>query len=218
MAATVYRLKDKTRVPGASTISKMIEESGGLLHWAWQLGLDGKDLNESREGAASPGSLAHAMVQAVFHRTDPQRVLDGQPEEFAKPAALAFTAFSEWFGQTKLEPTASEVSLVSERHRFGGTLDAILTDPTDGVMVLADWKTGSIYPAHLLQVAGYRELWNEHHEASPIERVILVRFSKEDGGFSHRQIPPDTVAYAFEAFLHAKALYEARSFLKKRVG
>lgn len=63
MPTQVYRLKDGTRVPSVTTIISRFKESGGLVHWAWQLGIDGKDYRKVRDEAADAGTLAHALLE-----------------------------------------------------------------------------------------------------------------------------------------------------------
>jgi hypothetical protein len=59
-----YYLKDgKTRVPGVTTIIGKFKESGGLVHWAWDLGMQGIDYRKARDDAANVGTIAHGMVE-----------------------------------------------------------------------------------------------------------------------------------------------------------
>ena len=51
-----YPLKDGTDVPGASTIAKIGEDSSGLIHWAWKLGMEGQDYRKVRDKAADIGT------------------------------------------------------------------------------------------------------------------------------------------------------------------
>ena len=138
MLAHIYRLKDNTRVPGVTTIIGRFKESGGLIHWAWQLGIDGKDYREVRDTAAEAGTCAHTMVEAHIRK----REFDPAPysEEVLAKAKVSFGAFLEWADQTQLKPVESELSLVSEKYRYGGTLDAMLVK---GKLSLGDWKTSN---------------------------------------------------------------------------
>ena len=61
---TAYRLEDGTRVPGVTTITNKFKDSGGLIHWAWQCGIDGVDYRAKRDEAGDVGHLAHAAVDA----------------------------------------------------------------------------------------------------------------------------------------------------------
>lgn len=171
-----YRL-DGERVPGVTTIISRFKPSGGLIHWAWQQGKDGKDYRETRDAAADAGTLAHNMVEADIYGT----AFDTSsyaPELVAK-AEGAFKAYQEWRQQTHLEVAEAEISLVSRRHRFGGTLDALFVR---GHLALGDWKTSNaVYADYLIQLAAYQILWEEQYPDRPIQGGFhLLRFTKPE--------------------------------------
>jgi hypothetical protein len=205
-----YYLEDGTRVPSVTTIIGRFKESGGLIHWAWALGKDGKDYREVRDKAADAGTMAHDAVEAWVHGTPFQ--FDGDPEVCAK-AEKAFGAFLDWAGQTNLRVTHTEIPLVSERHKFGGRFDAILVQ-NDRAM--GDWKSSNnCYPEYLIQVAAYGKLWEETHPDEPITGGYhLLRFDKDYGDFHHHWW--SELERAWEAFLHLRALYDIDKELKKR--
>lgn len=198
------------RVPSVTTIISRFKESGGLVHWAWQLGRDGLDYRTEREKAADAGTAAHAMVEADIRGDffDPTPYAD----DVLEPARMAFGAYKEWCDQTRLKPVATEVPLVSERHQFGGCLDAMLVN---GKLALGDWKTSNaVYADYLIQLAAYAMLWEEAHPDQPIEGGFhLLRFSK-GGDFSHHFYPK--LDEAKRAFLLMRELYDISAALKKR--
>jgi hypothetical protein len=128
-------------------------------------------------------------------------------------AQRGYQAFLEWTRQTRLKIEESEVSLVSERHRFGGTFDATLLGDR---RVMADYKTASsVYPEHLLQIAAYAKLWEEHHPDRPIDGgFCILRFGRETGDFAVNWY--GNLDEAWEAFLHCRALYDLKQALAKR--
>lgn len=205
-----YRLADGSKVPSVTTILGRFKESGGLIHWAWNLGIEGKDYREVRDRAADAGTLAHHAVEHWIH---------GQPfafegeEDVCKKAKTAFGAFLEWADQTQLKVTHTEIPLVSEKHKFGGTFDAILVR---GKRAMGDWKSSNaVYGEYLVQVAAYGALWEENHPDQPIEGGFhLLRFDKEYGDFHHHWW--GELGRAWQAFLHLRELYEIDKELKKR--
>lgn len=205
-----YFLADGTRVPSVTTVLSRFKESGGLMHWAWTLGKDGKDYREERQRAADAGTLAHAAVEAWIHGQPIS--FDGDPETCTK-AQKAFDAFVAWATQSNLRVTHTEVSLVSEKYRFGGTLDAIVLG---NHRAMADWKSSNrIYPDYLIQIAAYGKLWEENHPDEPIDGGFhLLRFDKEFGDFHHHFWAE--LDRAWDAFLHLRALYEIEKELRKR--
>jgi hypothetical protein len=172
-----YPLKDGTDVPGASTIAKIGEDSSGLIHWAWKLGMDGQDYRKVRDKAADIGTVAHFMIECFLHNHEPD-LSEFSPADVEK-ATIAYNNFRRWWdseGFTVIEP---EVQLVSEEFLFGGTIDAPARD-RDGKIVLLDWKTSkAIVPAHKIQLAGYEQLWNENRPDMKVQRRGIVRIGKE---------------------------------------
>lgn len=207
-----YYLKDgKTKVPSVTTILGRFKESGGLIHWAWKLGMEGKDYREERDSAASAGTMAHEAVEAWIRGNQP--VFEGE-SSVCDRAKKSFEAFLEWAGQTQLRITHSEIPLVSEKHKFGGTFDALLMGAK---RVMGDFKTSnSLYPEYLCQIAAYGILWEENFPDQPIDGgFILLRFDKEYGDFTHRWW--GELDAAKDAFLHLRALYEIEKQLKQRI-
>lgn len=206
-----YFLADGTRIPSVTTIISKFKESGGLIHWAWQLGTEGKDYREVRDKAADAGTMAHDLVEKWIKKEP--LVIEGDPLVVDK-ANNAFQIFLEWANQSKLEVTDTEVRLVSEKHRFGGTLDAMLVN---GKRSLGDWKTSNkVYSEYLYQIAAYGILWEENFPDKPIEGGYhLMRFAKEHPDFAHYYW--GELERAKEGFLYMRKLYDIKSELERRV-
>ena len=181
-----YRI-DGERVPGVTTIINRFKPSGGLIHWAWQQGKDGKDYRETRDAAADAGTIAHDMVEADIYGAPFDRTKH-HPELIEK-AEGAFKAYQEWKQQTQLSIAEAELSLLSKAYRFGGTIDALFIR---GALALGDWKTSAaIYADYLIQLGAYALLWEENYPDRPITGGFhLLRFSKQENmddpvAFSH---------------------------------
>lgn len=208
----IYKDAKGTRVPSVTTILSRFKESGGLLYWANQAGLDGKTLDEARAPAATAGTMAHDLVEAHIHgRQLPE--LSGDPETIAK-ARSAYCTYLKWADMYKLTIRHTEVSLVSNAHGFGGRLDAIGMNG-DG-LVLLDWKTSNaVYADYLLQLAGYKLLWEENYPEHRLTGFHLCRFAKEEGDFSHHYFP--NLDKEAETFLVMRSLYDLVKDVEKRV-
>jgi hypothetical protein len=207
-----YPLKDGTDVPGASTIAKLGEDTNGLIHWAWALGMEGQDYRKVRDKAADIGTVCHFMIECFLHSHEPD--LSEFSAADIEKANIAFANFRRWWdkeGFTIIEP---EVQLVSEKYLFGGTIDAPSRD-RDGKVVLLDWKTSkSINNAHRVQLAGYEQLWNENRPDMPIERRAIVRIGKESPDDFEVSEPSNIGAY-WEVFKAKLFLHYANLRLKK---
>ena len=213
MAHPVYRNKNGDKLPSVTTVLSRFKESGGLIHWAWQLGMEGKDYRKVRDEAADAGTMAHLMVEADIRGKEfPDKAK--YDKELWDKAFNAYGAYLEWKNQTQLRSENSEVSLVCECHQTGGTLDTILVQNKRS---MGDWKSSNaIYLEYLIQLAAYRHLWEVNNPDKPIEGGFhLLRFSKENCDFTHHYWA--NLDEAWDAFVHMRALYEITKQLKKRI-
>lgn len=208
-----YRTKDGKEVPSVTTILDRFKASGGLIHWAWQQGKDGLDYRDTRDAAGAAGTLAHAMVEAYIRKKETVAVPEADDEIEAR-AVRAFENFRKWATQSSLKPVATEVRVVSEALRVGGTLDAMLVD---GELALGDWKSSDgVYPEYLLQLAAYGLLWEETHPDRPITGGYhLIRFSKTNADFAHYHF--GELQDAAEAFTLMRRLWDLDKTLKNRL-
>ena len=210
MPAIIYKTADGKRVPSVTTINKIGDDPGGLIHWAWNLGTEGKDYREARDESAEAGTLGHALVDAAIHNTEID--LSRFTDEIKEQGLRAFGAYIEWRKQTKLKFVAGETPLVSKKYNFGGCLDAVALQ--HGRYVLADWKSGALYPSYRCQLAAYAKLWEEHEPDKPISGFHLCRFNRTSGDFVHAfysDLSPD-----WEIFKLKLTLYNAIKDQKKR--
>src|SRR5262245_50963282 len=153
MSARIYRDKVGKRLPSVTTILSRFKDAGALIHWAWTEGVEGRDYRESRSRAAAAGTIAHGMVEARLRALPwvPQLPID---QELIAKARAGFDAYLAWERMTRIEYRHCEVALVSTKHEFGGTLDAI--GEFEGNLVLIDWKTSNaVYSDYLIQLAAY---------------------------------------------------------------
>lgn len=181
------------------------------MHWAHKLGLEGKDYRKERDNAANIGTMVHEAAEA--HIRGLAFEWTGEPN-MVERGLRAFRAFTEWAGQTNLRITESEVPLVSEVHRYAGTLDAMLIG---GKLALGDWKTSnSIYADYLYQVAAYGILWEENFPERPIEGGYhILRFDKNHGDFGHFHY--SDLEHEKKVFLKMRELYDMVKVTEGRV-
>lgn len=173
--------------------------------------------------AATAGTYAHGLVEQWIHGSEGERsnlermtprIFSSRKKcdiEIATKALRSFSAFIKWIRQSKFELSVTEDSLVSERYKFGGTLDC--TGWLGDKLILLDWKTSKrIYVDYLLQVAAYTILWNENYD-TPIDEAHVILFHKVTGDFQHFQFQ-DLKEPRF-AFLRLVEVYRIVSRLEK---
>ena len=210
-AHTRYQLEDGTRVPGVTTILGVIAKPA-LISWANRMGLDGINTAKHVDELADIGTLAHAMI--AHHLGGPAPDLDDYSKNQISRAENSVLSFHEWAKGKDLATYDSEVQLVSEDLRYGGTADwhGII----DGIPTLLDLKTGkAIYDEHLYQVAAYWNLILENKLGTIDEIRILQVGRSEDEGFSERITPAASIPKYFAVFTAALHLYETIKAAKK---
>lgn len=208
-----YRTKDGERVPSTTTVTGRFKDSAGLLRWANAEGLAGRKLYED-QSALDVGSIVHRMVEARIHG-GPESY-GSVPDEYLDRVHSSFSAFTAWFDAYEFEIVATEIPLVSEEWKFGGTIDSVLRDK-QGRLCIGDWKTSNaVYADYLLQLAAYGWLWNEHapKDAQISGGFHLVRFSKEHGDMEHRHFPE--LDDAWTMFTLLRQSYELDKIIKRR--
>ena len=202
---------DGKRIPGTTTIISRFKESGGLIHWAWDLGMQGIDYRDVRDTAASIGTTAHDMVECyILKKEFDESKYDPAHIEKAK---VSFASFLEWANASNLQTAETETQLISKEFRYGGTPDVFFVK---GKRSLGDWKTSNaVYGDYLCQLAAYKHLWEENYPDQPIDGgAHLIRFDKDYGDFHHHYYTD--LDDAWEAFKHMRALYDLDKILKKR--
>ena len=205
MPTQPYKTTAGERVPGVTTVlgAQLAWNKGAVMYWAWEQGRDGKDFRQTKDDAADLGTRVHALIE--------QEMRGKRPPEIPKDCESSLLAFYEWRDAFKLESTGSEVALVSDLHRFGGTLD--YPGLVQGRRVILDLKTSKeTYPDHRMQLSAYGMLWNEHHPDDPVTGYHLLRVGKGDGSFHHHYWP--SLAKEWEAFLLLRKLHD----LQKEIG
>lgn len=184
------------------------------MFWAHQQGAEGKDFRETADAAASAGTLAHKMAEHdIKGLSFPYDSFTNVSDEIEEKARNAFSGYSAWKRMTRLRLVESEVSLVSEIDKYGGTLDA--TAEIDGHLDLIDFKTsGGTYEDHLIQVAAYTNLWNENRQDF-IHGIHILRFPKDGGSFHHSYFTAEKLIPAMRTFRLLRELYNLKKVLKK---
>lgn len=214
MPRIIYKDTSGKRLPSVTTILSNVGWSkDGLIRWAHKMGTEGVDLDEARKKAADVGSTVHLMIKADLRG----EALDisGLPDDMQDKARTAFEAWEEWKQRNPLQVLSSEGSLTSDALGFGGTHDLVYRSAHTEKTTLLDFKAANgIYPDHLLQIAAYGELWDEHNPANPIERYELIRLGKEEGDFHDHHWRAESLQPARDGFRAALELHNAHKSLR----
>lgn len=210
-----YYLKDRTRVPGGSTIAKLCgadESQRFLIRWANRLGLDGYDSEKYVDKLADVGTLTHARALQFFVGKNIHEFDDLFSKWIIEQSDACYRKFSEWCAGKEFDPIIVEQPFVSEGNRFGGTPDFLgnikgIEGLPGSPIFLLDWKTSKYcYRSHLYQVAGYAKLLAEHGHPADFGGVLRMGRNPAEGfQFVSRSVKDLEVQW--QIFYHGLQMY-----------
>lgn len=229
-AAHVYTWSDGRAIcsplPSVTTILKVIDKSGPLVGWAKretaacavrnldmlvamrETGGDSaatdwlkKIPDYQRDTAADVGTRVHRLVEQLARGAEPEITAEEAPY---------VDAYRRFLVAYKPRFLAVEEMVVSLRHQYGGTLDAVCA--IGGETWLVDVKTGmGVYAETGLQLAGYASADFIGRPGTPrrfrlprATRFGVIHLRPEGARLVEYHVDAGTVA----AFLEARRLYE----------
>lgn len=215
-AHTRYRLKPTEQfkkgeiVPGVTTIidSQLGWNKRVLMAWARREALKGNDPDKIAQEAADSGTCTHYHVEC--HIKGEKLDLTDFTQDQIDKAETGYLAFLEWEKNNKLEYIKLEYPVVSEKYRYGGTVDMVAKK--NGSLWMIDLKTSkAIYPGHKIQLAAYVHAYNEQEDI-PVNEYHILQLNKVDGSFQHHPVSQKQLDDGWKVFAHCRKLYD----LKKR--
>lgn len=150
-----------------------------LLNWNLKLMKEGIDPREELKTAGRIGTLAHIMIEE-FIKGGSVILDDYSPKEIshAKEAYYNFLTFKKDYNPEILE---TELKMVSEQYKFGGTCDAVakVKIGKNKKLMILDWKSSnSIHSEHKIQIAAYAKMYEEN-SGERIKGALIVRLDKD---------------------------------------
>jgi len=204
-----YKLADGTIVPGVTTILGVLAKPA-LIGWANRLGLEGIDSTKYVDEKADIGTCCHYLIECDLKGTEPD-VSEFSPAVLDE-ASNGFLKWLDWKSGHGLELLGSELSLVSETYRYGGTVDVYCE--LDSVPTLLDIKTSGsgIWPEMKHQVAAYARLLEEN--GNRVQEVYILRVGRnEDEGFEYQRL--GGIDKHWEMFTLCRRIYDLQKELRK---
>jgi len=201
-AHTQYRISSGTRVPGVTTILGVLGKGQALIRWANRLGLQGIDSTKYVDDKADIGTCAHYLIECDVKGIEPD-LSDYSPNT----VSLAENGLLKWLDwkPSDFELLGSEMKLVSEEHRYGGTCD--IYAKISGKRTLVDIKTSGsgVWPEMKHQVVAYKHLLEEN--GHPVDEIWILRVGRDDTeGFDAVQV--GNWGAHWQVFLHCRELYD----------
>ena len=206
----------------------------GFEKWVEEMLAEARALPDLvRDDAGDVGTAAHGVIEEYIKEgLTPDQMLDrGAPRELDHRVTMAVGNFAEWYRDSGLTITQSELMVYHPTEHYAGTMDAagIMPCPCDGnvgscggtcdvcaageccgglgvLHVAIDFKTSNgLYEETCAQIAAY----SKAHEAMggpKYHSAMAVRFGKVDADFEARWLA--SIDESFTDFLAAKRLHE----------
>jgi len=185
-----------------------------------------------REGAADVGTIAHKLIGIDVYKKGIERATEAAAKQFwidevnkldkeikeydqelRDRAFVCFGAYQNWASMTHVDFEHIETAMVSNKHKFGGCLDAVGT--AGGKRSLLDFKSSKkVWWDYYIQLAAYSILWHENYPDRPLEGGYhILRFSK-NGDFAHHHLPE--LRNEAKYFLALRELFELEEGVRNR--
>ena len=209
MAHTIYKNKEKKRVPSVTTILGVMAKPA-LKFWANKLGLEGVNVRDYVDNLADIGTLAHSMCEEYL--TNEPIDKEKYNKEQIETAKICLSKFYEWVKENDPQDSQCEMQLVSEMYQYAGTCDLYCT--LNGKKVLVDFKTcKAIYGEQHTQVFAYKQLLEEN--GYPVDECRILRIGRsEEEGFEEVILNKGDLHK--ERFLTCLELYKLNKELNKK--
>lgn len=206
-----YYLKDGSLVVGVTTILGQLAKPQ-LVHWAYSLAMEGKKYWEITNTAKNIGTIAHYLIECKLKniKTDSSTLKDYTMNEI-QTAYLSYDNFLKWIKTHNIKMIATELRIVSEKYRYGGTIDFIAE--IDGVLSLIDLKSGSgVYDDMKIQLSAYKQLYVEKYKKE-IDTCYIIHIPHEkDKNFVEYRY--NNLSNEFWQFYHLLKFYQLKKDLK----
>jgi hypothetical protein len=113
-------------------------------------------------------------------------------------------AWFDWVNEYVEKIHHVELVVWSEKLKCAGRIDRVMTIKGDKKPSIVDIKTGNLYDDIGIQLAGYKELYNEKYNPK-VNRIIAVSLPRKNPG--HLQVKDYTKPEYKKSFINAVKLY-----------
>jgi len=162
--------------------------------------------------AGGVGTRGHDIIEKylldwIAKSKQPKNIIDFIPKEEHDPRIWAIIRSAELFcNEWEIAPVRSELLVASVKHKYAGTLDALMM--VKGKLCIVDWKTSNTIdkPEYAMQVSAYWKALAEMVPGLRIHRIYIVQLDKKKMKYKIVRIKNRTKA--FSAFVHCCKIYD----------
>lgn len=184
---------DGVRLPSVTTIISQTLSNPGIVAWKLRVGVE--EAQRVSKEATDWGTGIHALVEAVNR---------GHADDLTAEQAAIIAPYAQWREAAVETVLGVEKLLVSRRHGYAGTTDAIVVMAGDRYPAIVDFKTSKTAlgaDEWRLQTAAYA-MAAEEHLGLVCRRRIIVRLSRLEPDTLHvHELPEDALTEDRECFL-----------------
>ena len=212
---TKYYTQDGAEVPSCTTVLKIVDTET-IPFWANSLGFKRKNYSNELNMYSRIGTFAHALMEN--HIVGSCDELEEKQNECSTEEKLqaykAFNNYLRFVEEHNFEPMSSELQLVSEKYKFGGTIDCICI--LDGTMTILDFKTSNYFGKKMLmQLAGYVQLYEENNPDLKIDEVAILKLSKTEDKYELLRVSVEDLKPYFHQFKYCLAYFRNNKILEE---
>ncbi len=203
-----YQVGEDTFFPSVTTILQTYPKGPAFLQWIKDVGNSAKQIAER---AAESGTKVHNAAADLI--AGEELIWDDHVHSFEEWNGIL--RFADFYTKFKPKILASEVTTISHKYKYAGTLDIVCE--IDGKTYLLDIKFGNaIYDTYYFQLAAYKQSWEENGGVLIDEMGILwlkakTRSEGKKGsmqGISWQVVKPkDSYERLLEIFLKTLDIY-----------
>lgn len=192
MSGRHYRI-DGERLPSVTTIISQTLPNPGIT--AWKLRVGEEEAQRVSKEATDWGTGVHALIEAVNR---------GKYADLSDEERAIIAPYVTWRTEHVEMVLGAEKLLVSRRHGYAGTTDAIVVMNGDRYPSIVDFKSSKTALGQdewRLQLAAY-VIAAEEHLGFVCRRRIIVRLSRQEPDTLHvHELPADELEADIECFL-----------------
>lgn len=165
-----YTLDNITFYPSVTTVLEVYPKGKHFKDW---LKANGFNADTIMNKAATQGSNVHNAIEDILNGSELQWINKDGQEAYTLVEWQMINKYMEFHSQCVNEVVSIESMLFSETLKLGGTGDLVCM--INGERWFIDHKTSkNIYKTNEIQLAVYKEMWDEMHPDQPIQRYGVL--------------------------------------------
>lgn len=216
MAHIKYTTKDDETVNSVTTVIGNVLgfNKNALIGWSKHLAFKGINSDSIRDESASIGTSAHYLIESkILNEKVDRSNLTHLSKDQLTQAINAFNGWKLWEEEwSPDEYLHTELSLVSEKYKFGGTVDIIAKK--DGKVYILDNKTSnSLHIEMIIQLGAYKILYEEHFPEK-VHQCGIIKVEKKSPKYTLKLVSDEAIEAGQEIFLKALDIQNLKSKLK----